>query len=99
MINALLQGIMSLIMGLVSTLLTPIDMLIQQFLPDLSTAINAIGVLFNLIGDSLGFVVSLTGLSSEALSLIVLFYTFKLTAPILVSAIKQGIKWYNALKP
>lgn len=99
MINALLQGIMSLIMGLVTVLLSPIDLLIQQFLPDLSGAINAIGSMFTLVGNMLGFCVSLTGLSSSTLSLIVLYYTFKLTVPLLISTIKTAIKWYNALKP
>lgn len=99
MINALLKGIMSLIMNLVGVLLSPIDLLIQNFLPDLSGAINAIGSLFNLVSNTLGFCVSLTGLSSATLSLIVLYFTFKLTVPLLVSTIKTAIKWYNALKP
>lgn len=99
MINAILTGIMNMIMGLVSTLLSPIDSIISNFLPDLSNAISAIGSMFNLVGEYLGFAVSLTGLSSSALSLIVLYYTFKLTVPIMVSTMKTAIKWYNALKP
>lgn len=98
MINALITGIFNIIISLVNVVLAPIDLLIKQFLPDLSTAINAIGSMFGLVGNVLGFVVSLTGLSSTALSLIVMYYTFKLTMPVLVSAIKQAIKWYNALK-
>lgn len=99
MINFLLKGVLALIIGLVNIVLTPIDLVISQFLPDLSGAISAVGSLFNLVGQSLGFCVSLTGLSSEALSLIVLFYTFKLTVPLLVSSVKSAIKWYKALKP
>ncbi len=99
MINILLKGILALIIGLVNIILAPIDMLISQFLPDLSSATNAIGRLFELIGSSLGFCVGLTGLSSECLSLIVLYYTFKLTVPLLVSTVKAAIKWYKALKP
>lgn len=99
MINVFLKGFMSLIMGLVSLLLSPIDLLISQFLPDLSGAINGIGRLFAYVGNGLGFCVSLTGLSGETLSLIVLFYTFKLTVPLLVSTVKTAIRWYNAIKP
>ncbi len=99
MINILLKGIMSLIMSLVTILLSPIDLLISQFLPDLSGAISGIGRLFALVGNGLGFCVSVSGLSRETLSLIVLFYTFKLTVPLLVSAIKTAIRWYNAIKP
>lgn len=98
MINALITGVFNIIISLVNVVLAPIDLLIEQFLPDLSTALNAVSSMFNLVGNCLGFIVSLTGLSSTALSLIVMYYTFKLTVPILVSAIKQAIQWYNALK-
>ena len=99
MINKILTGIMKLIISLVSVVMGPIDALISQFLPDLGNAINSIGTFFELATNSLGFCVSLMGLSSTALSLIVLYFTFKLSAPIVVSACKTAIKWYNALKP
>lgn len=99
MINALLKGIMSLIIGLVSTLLKPIDAIILQFLPDLSHGLTAIGNMLNLASQYIGFAVSLTGLSNETLSLIVLYYTFKLTVPLLISTLKTAIKWYDKLKP
>lgn len=99
MINALLKGIMSLIMGLVKVVLSPIDLLIENSLPSLASGISAIGNMLAYASDMLGFVVSLTGLSSATLSLIVTYYTFKLTIPIGVSAVKTCIKWYNALKP
>ncbi len=99
MINAILTGIFSLILGLVEVLLTPIDLIIKTALPDLASGISAIGNMFALITDVLGFVVSLTGLSGEAISLIIMYYTFKLTAPLLFSTIKQALSWYNTLKP
>lgn len=99
MINALLTGIFNLIIGLVSVVLSPIDALIVQFLPDLSTGLSAIGSMFGLVDNVMGFCVSVSGLSSETLSLIVLYWTFKLTAPLAVSTVKSAIKWYNALKP
>lgn len=99
MINALLTGIFNLIIGLVSVVLAPIDLLIEQFLPDLGSAFGAVNAMFGIVNNVMGFCVSVTGLSSEALSLIVLYWTFKLTAPLAVSAVKQAIKWYQALKP
>lgn len=99
MINAILKGLFALINGLISVLLYPIDLLIKQYLPDLSNSFNYIGAFFEYAGRFLGFCVSVTGLSSTALSLIALYFTFKLTVPILVSAIKIGIKWYRALMP
>lgn len=99
MINALLKGIMSLIISLVSLILAPIDIAIQSVLPDLSSALSSVGSLFNLIGQSIGWGISVLGLSSETISLIVLYFTFKLTAPMLFYMIKLALSWYNKLKP
>ena len=99
MINALLTGIFKLIIGLVSIILTPVDALITSALPSLDNALTAVANFFNYIGSSIGWVISLTGLSSETLSLIVLYFTFKLTAPMLFYMIKLAISWYNKLKP
>lgn len=98
MINSILTGIFNLMIGLIDIVLKPIDLIIQSVLPDLSNAISGIGAFLNLISQSLGWAISLTGLSSECLSLIVLYFTFKLTAPILFSTIKMAIKWYDKLK-
>jgi hypothetical protein len=99
MINAILTGIFKLIIGLVSIILTPIDTLITSVLPGLDNALTAVANFFTYIGSSIGWVISLTGLSSETLSLIVLYFTFKLTAPMLFYMIKLAISWYNKLKP
>ena len=99
MINAILKGIISLIIGLVSLILTPIDNLILSALPNLSNALTAIGNFLNLISNGIGWAVSLSGLSNEALSLIVMYFTFKLTTPMLFYMIKLALSWYHKLKP
>ena len=99
MINALLQGVISLIIGLVNIILTPIDAIIVSALPDLSNAFTAIGSFLNVAGQSIGWVISLTGLSSSTISLVVTYYTFKLTAPFLFYMIKLALAWYNKIKP
>ena len=43
MINAILKGIFSLVVGLVNLLLSPIDSLISSALPSLQSAFNVIG--------------------------------------------------------
>lgn len=99
MINSILTGIFKLIIGLVSLILSPIDALITNVLPGLDNALTAVANFFTYIGSSIGWVISLTGLSSETLSLIVLYFTFKLTAPMLFYMIKLALSWYNKLKP
>lgn len=98
MIKAIIKGIFKIIISLTSALLTPIDALIENLLPDLSSAINAVGQFFNLASNTLGFCVSCLGLSSTAINILILYFTFKLSAPLVVYAIKLAIKWYNALK-
>ena len=99
MINKLLLGIIKLIVSLVTLLLTPIDNLIQSALPELSSALTSIGNFLNVISSGIGWAISLTGLSSNAIGLIVAYYGFVLTAPMLFYMIKLALSWYNRLKP
>lgn len=99
MISAILQGIMSLIISLVSIVLAPIDAIIVSVLPDISNAMSQFGTFMNYISTHIGWVVSFSGLSANAISLIVMFYGFKLTAPLLFYTVKLALKWYNRLKP
>ena len=84
MINKLLLGIIKLIVSLVTVILTPI---------------TAVGNFLNLISNGIGWVISLTGLSANAISLLVAYYVFILTAPMLFYMIKLALSWYNRLKP
>ena len=99
MINAILKGIFKLVISLVSLLLGPIDSIISTALPSLQVGLNAIGQFLTLVTSSIGWVLSVFGLSSECLSLIVLYFTFKLTVPLAISTIKLAIRWYDKIKP
>lgn len=99
MINAILIGIINIILFLVNLILTPIDALISTLLPDLSNALTSVGVMFNYALSYIGFAIDMTGISDFAISLIVAYWTFKLTAPLSVSLIKTALNWYRTLKP
>lgn len=99
MIGKILQGIMNLIVSLVSLILLPIDALITSALPNLSNALNSVSSFLNIALQSIGWVISLTGLSSNVISLIVIYYGFVLTAPLLFYMIKLALQWYDKLKP
>lgn len=99
MINALLNGIFSLVISLVGTLLSPIDMVIEKFLPDVANALAMVNGFFDYIMDYVDWAVSWTFLNKEVLSIVVGYYTFKLTVPYLVSTVKLAIKWYDKIKP
>ena len=89
---------MKLIMSLVSLLLSPIDALIDKFLPDLSKMLDMVNGFFNYIGDFISWAVSWTGLNTTVLSIVVGYFTFILTVPLLVSTIKLALSWYDKLK-
>lgn len=99
MINAILQGIISVITSLVNFIIAPIDNLIASALPSLDSAFSAIGSFLNLCVSAIGWVISLLGLNSNVISLIVIYYGFALSVPLVVYIIKLAVKWYNALKP
>ena len=99
MINALLTGIFNLIIGLVNALLSPIDALIQQFIPDLATGLSYISNFFDYIGNFISFILSWFHLPTPFITLIVAYWTFKLTVPLLVHTVKLAISWYDKLKP
>ena len=98
MIKRLLKAIIKLIINMTTALISPLDDFINDLLPDMQYAYQAIAKFFQLAGNTLGYCVSMLGLSDTALTLIVLYFTIKLTYPVLVALVKLGIKWYNALK-
>lgn len=99
MINALLNGILSLITSLINLLLSPIDALIKSYLPGLDEALSSFSAVLNLLTGVIGWVISTLGLPSTFWTLLIAYFTFKLTVPFLISTVKLCIKWYNALKP
>ena len=98
MINALINGVMSLVMALVNILLTPIDLLITQFLPEVDGMLTMFNSFIDYILSYVPWAASWTFLNSEVLSIVVAYYTFVLTVPVLISSIKLAIKWYDKLK-
>lgn len=99
MIGKILQGIMTFIISLVNLLLAPIDLIISNALPSLDNAFTGIARMFNSISSVMGWCLSFTLLSSETISLIILYFTFALSVPLVVSTVKLALKWYDKLKP
>lgn len=99
MINAIIKGIFKLVIALVNVILAPIDLLIEEFLPNISNALDQISNFFNILGNVFPFVISYTGLNSFVLVIIVDLFTFILTVPLMVHTIKLAVSWYDKLKP
>lgn len=98
-ISELFYGLFDLAAGVIKIFLIPIDTVISTFLPDLSEGLNAVSDLFNnYIAGGIAWAVSLTGLSRASFVLIIAYFTFKLTVPVLFYLIKLVIHWYDRLK-
>ena len=76
MIQEIIIAVVNFIVGFIALILTPIDNLILSFLPDLSNAFTAIGQYLTIISSSIGWAISLSGLSSATISLIMLVIMF-----------------------
>lgn len=98
MINAIIKGVISLISTLIGVVLAPIDLLISSAIPQLDTALTSFATLLNVVGASIGWVISAFAIPTSVISLIVAYYIFKLTVPIVIYTIKLVVKWYDKLK-
>lgn len=99
MINAILKGIFSLVIGLVNLLLSPIDSIISQFFPTITQGLNYVSSFFSWLSNIIPWVMSWMGIDSAIVTLLVGYYTFKLTVPLMVHTVKLAIKWYDKIKP
>jgi hypothetical protein len=102
MIENIVQNIflffLSFIFFILRLLFMPLDILISTLLPRTTTAFQAIADIFSLIGDSIAWAFSLTGLSNSIILLIIAYYTFKLTVPFQLWLFKMAVQWWGALK-
>lgn len=98
MINALLKGIFSLIISLVNLLLSPIDAIIENAFPSISSGLEYVSNFFNWVCGVIPWAISWFGLPSVIITLLVGYYTFKLTVPLAVHTVKLAVKWYDKLK-
>lgn len=98
MINAIINGIFNLVLGLVDIILIPIDSAIETFLPGVSTALSYIGQFFNYILQFIPYICSWLHLPTFLIDFVIAYFTFKLTVPLLVHTVKLAISWYDKLK-
>lgn len=98
MINAILKGVLGLLTSLLSIFLSPINNLINTYLPNVSSGLTKIAQFFTMCTGKIGWVLDSLLIDSETVSLLVTILIMKLTLPYLISAIKSVVKWWKALK-
>lgn len=87
------------IVYLIGLILAPIDALITNYLPALGTMLSNVGSFISLIFSYIGWAVSVSGIPTIMITVIITYYVFILTIPMAVYFIKLVIHWYHVLKP
>lgn len=98
MINKILKGVFKLVIKLVNLLLKPIDLIIDEALPSVATGIDYINGFLNYILQFIPWVSSWFNLPQAFITLVIGYYTFKLTVPFAIKTVKLAISWYDKLK-
>lgn len=97
MIKAIINGIMKLVTSILNIVLLPVNTLIANIFPNMSTAINSFTTFVNTyIGGTLGYFFSL--LPPISRSIIVLWFTFLITYYGVVWSYSLIIKIYNVIQ-
>ncbi len=99
MINAILGGLINLVIFLVNLLLTPIDMLINEYLPSVSTGLQYINDFFDYILSFIPWIISWFNIPTLFIELVIAYYVFKLTVPFIVHTVKLALAWYEKIIP
>lgn len=96
--TTLILGLFRLILGIIGVVLIPVNNALTSMMPDVASGLTAGADFFELVGDSFEYVVSLTMLSTPALSLITLYFTFTIFFLPTFYFVKVIIKWFQKIK-
>lgn len=99
MVNAILNGFFNVIIGLVSTLLAPIDSLINSAIPQFSSVLTSFA---NFLSYVLGFIpwgLSWFHIPTTTLTFVVYYLIAKITISATIHTIKIALAWWRTLKP
>lgn len=99
MIGALLNGLVNFVIQIIQFILSPLDTLITNNIPELSSVLSFISAVIDYIISYIGFAIDVVGLSDTAIALIVAYWSFALTVPIAAWIVKFAVKWWHALMP
>jgi hypothetical protein len=90
--------VLTSIFAIIKFLLLPIDLAIQATMPAISESLTAVGDLFTLIAQSLGWAISASGIPPVAISILASMYIYKIALPLGIWFFKLGFKWYRAIR-
>ena len=98
MINAILKGVLSLVTSLLTIFLSPINTIINNYLPDFSEFLTKVSQFFTTFSSKIGWVLDSLFIEPETVSFLISVLIIRLTVPYLLSAIKLVVKWWRSIK-
>lgn len=99
MINKILKGIFSVVIGLVSTILSPIETLIETYVPQLNDIFTLFASFLNMISSFMTWILSWFNIPTGLFTSVVLIVIAKLTISKLVHIVKIALAWWRTLIP
>lgn len=99
MANAIFNVMFNLISGFMSIVMTPINLIIYNILPDFSGALATMQSYLQLVGSYLSFALSYLGFYPELISVACLLLSAIMLIPFMVHSIKLVLRWYRVLMP
>lgn len=93
----LVNGLISLFIGIVNILLAPINTIINTYVPDMSEFILNLSPYFEMIDDFIPWIKDLFLLPQYCYTLVVAFITFRIIAMIGTNTYKLVLKYWETL--
>lgn len=93
----IVETLLNILQFVVNLLMTPIDSFINAYIPSVATGLEYVGNFFNYIIGFIPWIMSWFNLPTLFIELIIAYYVFKLTVPLLVHTFKLIISWWEAI--
>lgn len=97
MINSFLSGLIEFFKGFLALLLSPIDSIITEYLPDFADMLSYVGDFFNTILGFIPWILSWLNIPVLVVGFVISYYIAKITISFLVHEIKIIVAWWDRI--
>jgi hypothetical protein len=98
LLGATIETVFSVIATLIKIIISPLDAIIMNLLPDVAKFTNYITDFLNLCLTSIGWVIDVLGIPTGLITIVISYFTFKYTLTFSVFIIKIILGWVKNYK-
>lgn len=98
-LQAIFFGLFNLFFAIISLVLLPFQAIITATFPNVDGAMVYVTNFLSYIADYIDLALSWTFLSTTAIQLVIVYYSFTLVIPLLIYPLKMVVQWFRSLKP